>query len=203
MYIPPTGLLQKLYPRRLWRAEPGAPPCLYLTFDDGPSPKVTEKVLDLLEHYGAQATFFCIGEKVQKAPALFQRLRDSGHRLGHHTMNHLKGWETADEIYLENARSAAALVGGRLFRPPYGKIKASQARTVLKWNWKIVMWDVLSLDYRQELSPDFCWQRVKKQSRNGSIIVFHDSEKAAPRMLYALEHTLQHFRGWDFKALAS
>lgn len=176
------------------------PPALYLTFDDGPIPGPTDWVLDKLKEYNARATFFCIGENIDKHPQVFARLKAEGHSVGHHTQRHLEGWKNNYHTYLADMAAAEAKVPHKLFRPPYGKMTGKQAKAVLSRGNEIVMWDVLSEDYRKEISPEKCWQNVKNQSRNGSIIVFHDSLKAEPRMKHALENTLKHFSqlGYQF-----
>lgn len=179
------------------------PPALYLTFDDGPIPGVTEWVLDKLKAYNARATFFCIGQNIDKHPKVFARLKAEGHAIGHHTQHHLEGWKTDYNTFMADYAAAASKVPNKLFRPPYGKISGKQAKAILSTGNEIVMWDVLSEDYRKDASPEKCWETVKNQSRNGSIIVFHDSLKAEPRMKYALERTLEHFSklGYTFEAL--
>lgn len=179
------------------------PPALYLTFDDGPIPGVTEWVLDILKKYNARASFFCIGENIDKHPEVFARLKAEGHAVGHHTQHHLEGWKTDFNTYMADYALAANKAPHKLFRPPYGKMTSKQAQAVLNTGNEIVMWDVLSEDYQKEIAPEKCWETVKGQARNGSVIVFHDSLKAKPRMKYALEKTLDHFGklGYEFLAL--
>jgi peptidoglycan/xylan/chitin deacetylase (PgdA/CDA1 family) len=175
---------------------------IYLTFDDGPTPGVTEKVLDLLNSYDAKATFFCIGGNVEKNPALYERVLNDGHRTGNHTWNHMNGWNYNDFSYFKNVLQCSQQVDSNLFRPPYGRIKPSQVRA-LKKRYEIVMWDVLSADWDQNLSPEICFNNVKKNAKAGSIIVFHDSLKAENNMLYALTKTLKFYseRGYSFKSI--
>lgn len=177
------------------------PPALYLTFDDGPIPGVTEWVLDKLKSHNARATFFCIGENIDKHPKIFERLKAEGHSVGHHTQSHLEGWKTPYDTFMANYAAAAAKVPHKLFRPPYGRMTSQQANAVLNSGNEIVMWDVLSQDFRKELAPEKCWEKVKGQARNGSIIVFHDSLKAEPRMKFALENTLIHFGKLGYRFL--
>lgn len=195
-------MLSYWYRQRLWYMPPQNPPALYLTFDDGPIPGVTDWVLDILKKHEAKATFFCIGANIDKHPQVFKRLMAEGHTVGHHTQHHLKGWETAHIPFMEDYNLARKKVPHGLFRPPYGKITGQQARTIMQDNNKIVMWDVLPYDFRPNFSPQSCWQIVKKRARNGSIIVLHDSLKAEPRMKYTLEKTLGHFGSKGFKFLA-
>lgn len=176
---------------------------MYLTFDDGPMPGVTDWVLDQLKAYEAKATFFCIGDNVQKYPELFRRIQSEGHAVGNHTQHHLKGWQTDRKHYLEDIAKADKLIQSPLFRPPYGKIKPRQWRALHKQGFEIIMWNVLSKDYRVGLTSEDCWQKVKSQVGHRSIVVFHDSKKAAPRMQPALLQTLEYFseRGFLFRAL--
>lgn len=166
---------------------------IFLTFDDGPVPGVTDKVLDMLAASEVKATFFCIGQNVQKHPELYRRILDEGHAVGNHTFHHLNGWRSNDETYLEDVEKCADLVSSRLFRPPYGRIGYRQMQ-LLKQQYRIIMWDILSGDFDELLTADDCANNVLSGMRGGSIIVWHDSEKAAPRMLPALERVLHTIR---------
>jgi peptidoglycan/xylan/chitin deacetylase (PgdA/CDA1 family) len=178
---------------------------MYLTFDDGPHATVTPFVLQQLQQYNAKATFFCIGKNVVEQPTIYQQILNDGHSIGNHTHNHLNGWKTNDASYLKNIELAAQHIQSNLFRPPYGRIKKSQAKQLMlrNANMKIVMWDVLSGDFDTQLSPQKCLDNVLKNVTQGSIVVFHDSEKAFERLQYALPKTLEHFSnlGYTFKAL--
>lgn len=160
---------------------------VYLTFDDGPTPGVTEVLLDTLCKFNFKATFFCIGKCVVEHPALFQRILDEGHAVGNHTHNHLNGWNTDSTRYFNNIRKAAALIPSRLYRPPYGKITPEQIQQLRKQGYKIVMWDVLSGDFDTQRTSDSCLQNLKTNTEKGSIVVFHDSLKAAPQLLPIFE----------------
>lgn len=175
---------------------------IYLTFDDGPIPEVTPFVLQTLEKFNAKATFFCIGENVQKHPDIFKAIKEAGHRIGNHTFNHLKGWNTPDETYISNTQKCNELVQSNLFRPPYGRAKKSQF-AILKKSYQIMMWDVLSGDFDLELSPQKCYRNAINKTRNGSIIVFHDSLKAFSRLQYTLPKALEYWqqRGYQFKSI--
>ncbi|WP_018617246.1 polysaccharide deacetylase family protein [Segetibacter koreensis] len=175
---------------------------IFLTFDDGPHPTITPFVLNNLRKYNAKATFFCIGKNVLKHPAIFRQILDEGHRIGNHTHNHLNGWKTSDSKYLENVMLARKYIDSNLFRPPYGRITRFQAQQ-LKAMFDIIMWDVLSGDFDVNLSPQKCLQNVVSNTKPGSIIVFHDSEKAFPRLEYALPKALQFFaeKGCTMKAI--
>ncbi len=175
---------------------------LYLTFDDGPVPKVTPYVLDLLKQYNAKATFFCVGENINKHPNVFQRIIDEGHAVGNHTYHHLNGWKTKNDIYIDDIEKTNALLPSNLFRPPYGKLRLSQISN-LKSQYKIVMWDVLSKDYDKAMTGEQCLQRVLTKAKPGSIIVFHDNIKAFDRLQYALPKMLEYFssKGFSFKKI--
>jgi peptidoglycan/xylan/chitin deacetylase (PgdA/CDA1 family) len=189
MYLIKTPyLLKKFYPKELIWSKVRNHKIIYLTFDDGPIPIVTPFVLETLKIFDAKATFFCIGENISKNPEIYERIKTDGHAIGNHTYNHLRGWSTDDDIYLENIIKCQELTKTSLFRPPYGRIKKSQIK-LLKSKYpeqKIIMWDVLSGDFDLKLSPEKCLKNVIKHTSNGSIVVFHDSLKAQKR----LEHTL-------------
>lgn len=195
-----------IFPRYIWRM-PTREKVLYLTFDDGPHPEITAYVLDQLKQYGASATFFCIGKNVLAHPATYQRILAEGHAVGNHTHNHLNGLHTANNVYLANIREAAGYIETSLFRPPYGRIRHSQAKQVAaamqKPQAKVIMWDVLSADFDQGISPEQCLQHVVRNARPGSVVVFHDSEKAFKNMAYALPRVLSFFveKGYVCKPL--
>lgn len=201
--------LKRLYPRCVWDI-PATEKVLYLTFDDGPNPIATPYVLDELKKYDAKATFFCIGKNVVEHTAIYRRILDEGHRVGNHTFNHLNGWKVRDELYLQNILQAGKFIDSNLFRPPYGKITRFQVKLLsgIKHapsspNFRIIMWDVLSGDFDLQLSYEQCANNVIKNVRSGSVIVFHDSEKAFPRMKDALPRVLQHFieKGFRFDTI--
>ena len=203
-------LLKFLLPNRLWNL-PREEKAIYLTFDDGPIPEVTPWVLEQLRHYNAKATFFCIGDNVRKHPEVLQQILAEGHKLGNHTFNHLNGWRTSSNRYLQNVLQAQAELErygnagnpGRLFRPPYGKIREKQVRLLKEQNFRVVMWEVLSKDYDQRLSPEKCLQNVIRNAGPGSIIVFHDSLKAERNLKATLPRVLEHYsrQGLEFRAL--
>ncbi|WP_316734774.1 polysaccharide deacetylase family protein [Pedobacter aquatilis] len=205
MYLVKSPLLLKwYYPSLLWNKS-RKEKVIYLTFDDGPIPNVTDFVLKTLKAFDAKATFFCIGDNISKHPEVFQRVKNDGHAIGNHTFNHLKGWITDAETYIQNTLKCQELTKTNLFRPPYGRIKKSQI-SILKSqipNLEIVMWDTLSGDFDINLSPEKCYQNVIKHTRNGSIIVFHDSLKAFDRLEYALPRVLSYFtdKGFIFSSL--
>ncbi|EFK56299.1 polysaccharide deacetylase family protein [Sphingobacterium spiritivorum] len=174
---------------------------LYLTFDDGPIPEITPFILDTLKAFDVRGTFFCVGENIVKNPEIYARILAEGHRVGNHTYNHLKGWDTPDQEYLENISKCQQLTGTDLFRPPYGRPKRSQLKHLK--HFQVVMWDILSGDFDLRLTPENCFKNVLKYTKNGSIIVFHDNIKAIPRVTYALPKTLEHFTasGYTFHTL--
>lgn len=194
-----------LYPGLTWRM-PSVEKSLYLTFDDGPVHGPTEFVLDQLSRVSAKATFFCIGDNVRKHPDVFDRILSEGHAVGNHTFHHLSGWKTPVEEYVANVQQCDAVLqaGGKnppLFRPPYGRITRRQISRLN--DYRIIMWDVLTNDYARDLSPEACLRGSLAATRNGSIVVFHDSLKAEKNMTYVLPRYLDHFasRGYSFRSL--
>jgi len=177
---------------------------LYLTFDDGPTPEVTEFVLNELKKFNAKATFFCIGKNVKCHHYLYERILEEGHSVGNHTFNHLNGFLTKSKEYIENVQHAAAHIHSNLFRPPYGKIKSSQGKELSKQGYRIIMWNVLSGDFDTKITPEKCLENVLRNASSGSIIVMHDSQKAKEKMYYSLPKILEHFteKGYDFKGIS-
>jgi peptidoglycan-N-acetylglucosamine deacetylase len=198
--------LKKIYPNRLWNVDTKEK-AIYLTFDDGPHPVATPFVLDELKKYNAKATFFCLGKNVVDFPVIYKRILEEGHRAGNHSQNHLNGWKTTTHDYLTDVSEAASNINSDLFRPPYGKIKRLQANGIRKAMnnrlTKIVMWDVLSGDFDESLSKEKCLENVIDKTKPGSIIVFHDSQKAFARLQYTLPLFLQMFaeKGFTFHSL--
>jgi peptidoglycan/xylan/chitin deacetylase (PgdA/CDA1 family) len=204
--------LPLLFPSLLWRVPTKANE-LYLTFDDGPVTGPTEFALQALATFSAKATFFCIGDNIRKHPDIFKRILMQGHAVGNHTFNHLNGWKNTVNHYIHNIKTCdtemVKSLGTQkttfvtdLFRPPYGRITPKQIQ-LLKSDYRIVMWDVLSVDYNKDLSPEACLRNTIRAARPGSIIVFHDSIKAEKNMTYALPRVLDHFtnEGFVFKSL--
>ena len=196
--------LQIMYSQRLWEMDKNKKE-IYLTFDDGPHEVITGFVLNELKKYNAEATFFCIGNNVLKYPQIYKRIIDENHSVGNHTQQHLNGYNTHDKIYVDDILEASKSIESNLFRPPYGRIKAFQAKVISSLNkpFKIVMWTLLSGDFDSTISPKRCFENVAFKTSNGSIIVFHDSEKAKERMMYALPKVLKLFsdQGFSFKKL--
>jgi peptidoglycan/xylan/chitin deacetylase (PgdA/CDA1 family) len=191
------------YPGAIFRI-PSNTPAVYLTFDDGPCPKATSFVLDTLEQFGAKATFFLVGKNVQQYPDLVARIRTEGHLLGGHSMHHENGWDTPTPEYVHSARESLDLLeGGYFFRPPYGRLKKKQHQQLAAQGIQTVFWDVLSYDYDTQMSPVECLEHTRKKTRPGSVVVFHDSQKALPRLQRILPELLIYWRdkGWIFQTL--
>ena len=202
MYLVKTPkVIQNLFPNFTWQI-PTQEKTLYLTFDDGPIPEVTPWVLETLARYNAKATFFCVGNNVEKYPDLLQQVKEAGHATGNHTFNHLNGWMTDNIPYFHNIRHCANQVNSVLFRPPYGRMKPKQAQFLLR-HYRIVMWDVLSGDFDPKIEPEQCYQNVVNNAQPGSIVVFHDSQKAKENLMYALPKVLEYYaeRGYSFDKL--
>jgi peptidoglycan/xylan/chitin deacetylase (PgdA/CDA1 family) len=199
-------ILQWLYPSLIWhhsRKEKS----IYLTFDDGPIPKMTPLVLEILQQYDVKATFFCVGENVEKHEDVLEEVIKAGHQIGNHTYQHLDGWKTSEKEYLDNVESCHQVIMDKiesqpLFRPPYGKSTRSQLQR-LKNSYKIIMWDVLSGDFDESITPESCLKNTIKATQNGSIVIFHDNLKAKKNLTYALPKYIEHClkSGYQFKTL--
>lgn len=195
-----------LYRSLTWRV-PTSQRELFLTFDDGPLPGPTDFVLSQLKAAAAKATFFCIGDNIRKHSNIFAEIVAQGHCAGNHTFNHLNGWKTHEETYKENIEKCneqfvkSGISAPSLFRPPYGRITRKQIRLLTEY--RIIMWDVLSGDYKRSISPEKCLRNTIAATRPGSIIVFHDSLKAERNLMYTLPRFIEHFaeRGFVFKSL--
>lgn len=222
-------LVKRMFSNYIWSI-PTTSKIIYLTFDDGPTPGITNCTLDILKQYNAKATFFCIGNNIEKHPDIFQNIINSGHAIGNHTHNHIKGWKTKTKDYLKNIFEAQNVINSQiktyhtersrsveletqnpelktlnseLFRPPYGQIKPKQGKQLIGLGYKIIMWDVLSFDWDATVSPEDCLNNVISKTTIGSIIVFHDSVKASKNMQYALPKFLEHFskKGYSFESI--
>ncbi|TGV00938.1 polysaccharide deacetylase family protein [Flavivirga rizhaonensis] len=212
-------IVKKIFPKYIWDI-PSIDKVIYLTFDDGPTPEITNWVLETLKAYNAKATFFCIGNNIEKHPDIFQNIVDAGHSIGNHTYNHIKGWKTKSKDYLKNIEKAQETINDQipnnnskivnrqslivnLFRPPHGQITPKQGKRLIALGYKIIMWDVLSFDWDKSISKETCLNNVTNKATHGSIIVFHDSIKASKNMQYTLPKVLEFFskKGYTFKAI--
>ena len=207
-------ILKSLYSDYIWDIRTDEK-VLYLTFDDGPTPEITEFVLETLQQYKAMATFFCIGANIQKYPKLFKHVVTGGHSVGNHTQNHVKGWQTKLNEYLREVEQAQTMIkytksqthppnlNSKLFRPPYGQITKAQGQKILSLDYQIIMWDVLSFDWSAEVSEEKCLKNVLSKSKPGSIVTFHDSLKASRNLNYVLPKFLEYFSeiGFQFKPI--
>ncbi len=195
LWIKTHPLVKLLFPKYIWDFKTSAK-SVWLTFDDGPIPDVTPWVLQQLQKHNAKATFFCIGDNVRKHPDIFRQLTEARHTIGNHTFNHWNGWKTETQDYTDNVESCKQEieklgVSTNIMRPPYGKIKRGQAHILRKAGYKIIMWDIVSADFDASVSPEKCLENVTKNIAPGSIIVFHDSQKAWKNLEYALPKTLE------------
>jgi peptidoglycan/xylan/chitin deacetylase (PgdA/CDA1 family) len=215
-FIKTPNWIQKLYSNLIWSFT-NSKKEIYLTFDDGPTPEITEWVLEILRKFNAKATFFCIGKNIKNHPEIFNKIIKQGHSVGNHTHNHLNGWKINNSRYIENVLETDGIISTlssdrqdffnhknlNLFRPPYGKIKRRQSKELIKRGFKIIMWDVLSADFDQSITKEQCLKNVVDNVGNGSIIIFHDSVKAEINMKYTLPKFLELLdqKGFEFKAI--
>jgi peptidoglycan/xylan/chitin deacetylase (PgdA/CDA1 family) len=195
-WIKTHKIIKRLFPKLIWDI-PNNEKIVYLTFDDGPTIEVTNWVLNQLGIYESKATFFCIGKNIKQNTEIFNRIISDGHSVGNHTFNHLNGWKTPTDRYIDNSKFEVQ--NSRLFRPPYGKIKPNQARELRNLGYKIIMWDVLSADFDEKITPEKCLNNVISNVESGSIIVFHDSIKAFRNLEYVLPKTLQFLKQNGFE----
>ena len=195
----PPWFYRALFPGVIWRM-PAEPKCVYLTFDDGPIPEVTPWVLDTLDRFGVKATFFMVGDNVRKHPDIYQMVVDRGHRIGNRTFNHIQGWRYWTKDYLANVAKAAEYIPSDLFRPPHGHMRIPQT-LLLQRKYRVIMWDVVTRDYSPHMTPEGVLQVVKRYTRNGSVIVFHDSLKSERNMRVAMPQAVEWLlaQGYTFK----
>lgn len=212
-----SKVVKKMFPNFIWNIH-SKEKTLYLTFDDGPTPEVTNWVLACLKKHDAKATFFCIGKNVEQHPEIFANILNDEHAIGNHTYNHLKGWKTNTKDYLENTMMCNNILSDNiinskiknqqskiinLFRPPYGRMKPKQAKLLIDKGFQIVMWSVLSVDWDKNVSEQKCYDNVVKNTVQGDIVVFHDSIKAFRNLQYTLPKVLEHYSnlGYKFKSI--
>lgn len=203
MFIEQPPLAYRLlFPEAIWRIKHKNRRVVYLTFDDGPVPEVTPWVLDLLDRYNIKATFFLVGDNVRRSPALFEEIKRRGHSWGNHTMHHLQGMKVTSRRYMRDLTEADMLINSSLFRPPHGLLRWKQANGI-KTHYNIVMYDLVTRDYSRKLNGEQVLDNVKRFTRNGSIIVFHDSLKAEKNMRYALPRAIKWLiaQGYEFEPL--
>ena len=203
-------IIKHLFFNQVWDI-PNSENTIYLTFDDGPTPEITERVLKILDKHQIKATFFCIGDNVRKYPEIVQKILSKQHSVGNHTYSHLKGWKTPTKAYISNTEacrmklnSQFTIQNSQIFRPPYGKITPWQSFKLRKLGYKIIMWDVLSKDYDTSISAEKCYENVIQNVSSGSIVVFHDSNKAKENMFNSLEKTIEtlKIKGFNFEKIA-
>ncbi len=207
-FVKAPSLLKILFHKWIWSFTKKEK-IIYLTFDDGPTPEITEWTLNELQKHHAKATFFCIGKNIEQHPAIYKKIIESGHVVGNHTHNHLKGWKTKTPVFIENCltteNTVKQLSGSKptLFRPPYGKLKFKQGKLLRNLGYKIIMWDVLSADFDTRISTKQCLENVIRNTTSGSIVVFHDSLKASENMKYVLPKILEYYsyKGYTFKSI--
>lgn len=201
--------LQHLYRKVLWRGDLSCR-CVYLTFDDGPIPDVTPTVLDILDQYRVKATFFCVGDNVARYPDLAREVLSRGHQIGNHTYHHLRGLQSTTSTYVADTEQCETTLqsvlhtpSSHLFRPPHGRTRYAQRRWLMSHGYQVVLWDVLTHDYNPSYTPADILSIVQRYTRNGSIIVFHDSIKAADNMLSALPQVIEMLKkqGYEFRTL--
>lgn len=197
----PPWFYRALFPGATWRI-PSDERCVYLTFDDGPIPEVTPWVLNTLDLYGVKATFFMVGDNVRKHPDVFRQVVERGHAVGNHTFHHIQGIRYDTRGYLADVEQADQLIPGFLFRPPHGHMRFPQLLCLRKTH-RIVMWDVVTRDYSPHLTPQQVLDNVKRYTRNGSIIVFHDSLKAERNMRWAMPRAIEWIisQGYTFRKI--
>ncbi len=199
----PPKLYRMLFPKSVWRIPLEGKKMVYLTFDDGPIPEVTPWVLDILDKYKIKATFFCVGDNVQKHPDVYRDILERGHKVGNHTYNHLQGWKSFGTKFVNNVKKGSGLIQSKLFRPPHGHMFLYQLTHLYHLGYKTIMWDVVTRDYSNRMTPQQVYNNVKKYTREGSIIVFHDSLKAEKNLHYALPHSIEWLlkEGYTFGAI--
>ena len=199
MKITPPKFIRKMFPDLIWQIEDERG--VYLTFDDGPTPGITEWILATLKRYDAKATFFVLGKNVERYPDLYAKILADGHRVGNHSYSHQKGYLMTLERYLEDIDLASYSVQSDLFRPPYARVTSSQLRAIAQ-RYKIVMWSIISRDYNRKLTGERCLRGVLPHIKAGAIILFHDSEKSFANMSYALPKTLERIAELGLKCKA-
>lgn len=196
-FVKTPKVIKHIFPTFKWD-QPSESKEIFLTFDDGPIPEVTPWVLEQLAKYNAKASFFCVGDNVRKYPEVFEMVLNEGHTIGNHTFNHLNGWHTGADEYLNNVDKCSEYFQSSLFRPPYGKISRRQSQ-IISESHTIIMWDVLSGDFDQSITKEMCLQNVLNFTKSGSIVVFHDNIKAREKLEFVLPIVLEYFSNLGYK----
>lgn len=196
-------MIRWLFPKAIFDFSKQPSQKIYLTFDDGPNPNITPFVLEQLDKFKAKATFFMVGQNVQKYPHIFELVKNSNHQIGNHTHSHLKGTRTNLQHYLEDIAVARRYIDSNYFRPPYGRLSRAQLKALQQQGYKVVMWSLLSGDFDTEIAPEDCLSNVLKNIRTNDIVVFHDSDKAANKLRFVLPKVLAYCqeKGWEMTAL--
>ncbi len=198
MYFVKTPKIARAFNKKAIWSIPNNVKEIFLTFDDGPTPLITNHTLDILKKHNIKATFFCLGKQVEKNPEIFKKIIDEGHAVGNHSYSHLKGWTTKNEQYLEDVRKGEAIIKSNLFRPPYGKIKRSQVN-LLNPQTKIILWDVLPGDFSPKNNVEKIVSNTVNSIEPGSIIVLHDNNKCGNKMLQALPFIIDKLKEKKYK----
>jgi peptidoglycan-N-acetylglucosamine deacetylase len=194
--------VQRFFPDRIWEG-PAEERLVYLTFDDGPVPGITDFVLEELAKRDQRATFFMVGDNVRKHSSLALEVLKSGHQVGNHTYNHLHGWKTSTKIYLENVAACDRIfeeklgIKSNLFRPPYGMLTPFQAGSLAKQK-RLVMWSLLSGDYDRRIPAQTLLREIKPKTAPAGIVVFHDQEKTNGHLQKVLPEYLDFLKDQKF-----
>lgn len=196
-------IFKYLYPSYTWNIYDETK-SIYITFDDGPDPNSTPIILDILKLNNARATFFCSGIKAKSNPKIIAKIRDDQHTLGNHAYSHISGWRTNKKVYIENIKACDEFVNSKLFRPPYGRITNAQKKE-LQLQYQIVMWSLMPGDFDVKVDKKKCLGRSIRYTKQGTVIVFHDSLKTIEKLQYILPKYIQHFheKGYTFKNMKS
>ncbi|MEO8234856.1 MAG: polysaccharide deacetylase family protein [Flavobacterium sp.] len=192
-WIKTPQIIKRLFSNQVW-AIPNKENKIHLTFDDGPTPEITQWVLKILKENNIKATFFLIGNNIEKHPEIFNKVVNEGHSIGNHTFNHKNGWKTTTPDYIQNVelcQNQLLNLKSRIFRPPYGKIKPSQSKKLRELGYKIIMWDILTADFDGKIPKEKCLENATQKVTSGSVIVFHDSVKAFANLEYTLPKAIQ------------
>lgn len=201
MYLVKTPIfIQKIYESCTWRID--SKENIYLSFDDGPDPEATPFVLETLKSYDAKATFFCIGENAEAHPEIIEQIVEDGHTIGNHSYSHPSGWSTKTLEYIADVDKCNEVLGSKIFRPPYGRLKPAQLKA-LKSNYEIIMWDVMCGDFEDQLSDEKCLSNITKNANAGSIVLLHDTAKSMKKLKSVLPKVLEYFadKGLKFEAI--